>query len=419
MILIGILDFLPGLQNIRWLKSLIVIVFLWTFTLISGASASVLRSAVMFTIIVIGKQLKWEGGINNSLAASAFLLLCYDPYLLWDVGFQLSYLAIIGILWLQKPIENLLTIKNRVYKKIWEMSAITLAAQIITTPVCLYYFHQFPNYFLFCNLVAVPLSTCILFAEIALLLFSAVPVIAYGIAACAAWMIKLLNDIIIVFSKLPYSLTENIYADVYSTAFLYLALLFLLTGLILNRKFAFLSGCVLLTFFSARITLVKLRSIKQQKLFVLNLRGSSMIAYIQGNQLYYFGDSSAYYSSSTNRMYLMPFRQKWLLYKKPILFFNKLNNKFLLKTGKATIMIADSNFRKLTEPLKPFPDLLLITHGKSMKMMDFENISQNAMLIFDASNPLWKIRQWKKECEALNLRRISIPDQGAWAIDLP
>ena len=128
---------------------------LWLFTLVTGASASVLRSAVMFSCMLLGKALSKRSTILQALTASAFLLLAWNPYLLWDVGFQLSYLALTGIILLQNPSGDCCLSKKMVAKS-WEMMAVTLAAQIGTFPICLFYFHQFPTYFFLANLIAVP-----------------------------------------------------------------------------------------------------------------------------------------------------------------------------------------------------------------------------------------------------------------------
>ena len=144
----------PGIRKSKWLQAVLILSCLWLFSLLTGGSASVLRSAVMFSFITLGKTIFTKhSSIYNSLAASAFAMLVYNPYYLWDVGFQLSYLAVTGIVIFQKPIYNLVYIKNKWVNKIWEMVAITMAAQILTFPVCIYYFHQFPNLFLITNLI--------------------------------------------------------------------------------------------------------------------------------------------------------------------------------------------------------------------------------------------------------------------------
>ena len=157
---------IPLVKKSKLAQVILILSCLWLFSLLTGAAASVLRSAVMFTFITIGNNLTKKSSIYNSLAASAFVMLCYNPYYLWDVGFQLSYLAVVGIVIFQKPIYNLIYIKNKRADKVWKLMAISLAAQILTFPICIYYFHQFPNLFLITNIIAVPLSSIILFAEI-------------------------------------------------------------------------------------------------------------------------------------------------------------------------------------------------------------------------------------------------------------
>jgi len=169
VMLIWIFSRIPYLKRSSILRIIFVLSCLWLFALLTGGSASILRSAVMFSCIIIGENFSRRASIYNSLAASAFILLCYNPFYLWDVGFQLSYLAILGIVILQKPIYNLFFIKNKSLNKLWKLTAISLAAQTFTFPICLYYFHQFPTIFLFTNLITVPLSTVILFVEIFLI----------------------------------------------------------------------------------------------------------------------------------------------------------------------------------------------------------------------------------------------------------
>ena len=143
----------------------------------------------MFTCIALGKNYFKATAIYNSLAASAFLLLCYNPYFLWDVGFQLSYLAVVGIVVFQKPLYNLMYIKNKWVDKVWQLIAVSLAAQVFTFPICIYYFHQFPVLFLIANIIAVPLSGIILYAEIGLLAFSWVPFLGIWLGKLVGWMV--------------------------------------------------------------------------------------------------------------------------------------------------------------------------------------------------------------------------------------
>lgn len=162
-------------KRIKIIKAITVIAVLWGFSLLTGGAPSIIRSAIMFTFLVLGEIGNKKAGIYNSLACAAFFLLLYDPYTLWDVGFQLSFSALLSIAVFAKPIEQLFYFDKEWKLKLWQLNALTISAQILTFPIVVFHFHQFPNLFLLTNLIAVPLSTIIIYALIALLALSWVP----------------------------------------------------------------------------------------------------------------------------------------------------------------------------------------------------------------------------------------------------
>ena len=167
---------IPVIKKSKFTRLILVLGCLWFFSFLTGAPASVLRSAVMFTFIAIGNSFDKKNSIYNSLAISAFVLLCYDPFMLWDVGFQLSYLAVLGIVIFQKYIYNWLYFKNKIFNLGWKLASVSLAAQLLTLPICIYYFHQFPLLFLLSNMIAIPLSTVALWGCISIIAISPIPV---------------------------------------------------------------------------------------------------------------------------------------------------------------------------------------------------------------------------------------------------
>ncbi|HEX8349666.1 MAG TPA: ComEC/Rec2 family competence protein, partial [Hymenobacter sp.] len=164
---------------------------IWTYAFLTGLSASVLRAAVMFSFIIVARATGRQSTMYNTLAVAAFCLLCYDPYLLVDVGFQLSFLAVLSIVYLQPRIAGWLEVQDYFLAKqrpwqprsvqrlwqvtgwlldnVWQATALSLAAQVATFPLGLFYFHQFPLSFLASNLVAVPISSGAVYVGLALL----------------------------------------------------------------------------------------------------------------------------------------------------------------------------------------------------------------------------------------------------------
>lgn len=220
----------------RYLQPVIIITGLWLFSCLAGGSPSVLRSAVMFTCLVIGQSIQRSIAIYNTLAASAFLLLCYNPFWLWDAGFQLSYAAVLSLAAFMKPIYNLLFFQHRIADSIWKAIAVTLAAQLLTIPVAVYHFHQFPNLFLVANLLAVPLSGIILMGEILLCLVSMLPVIAGFIGCLLHYLIAWLNSFIEYINRLPFASTQNLQISWLQVICLYICMAALSCWLLQNRK---------------------------------------------------------------------------------------------------------------------------------------------------------------------------------------
>lgn len=163
----------------RWISKkqaiLFSVILIWGFGLLSGASPSVIRAVVMFSILAIGQLLSRKNNGMNNLILSAIVLLMYDPYYLFDIGFQLSYVALIGILLFQTPVYKLILVKQKWLDWIWKGSAVGIAATIATTPFMLYWFHQFPNYFLLSNVVVMLLGFVVLLFLIILIFTAWIP----------------------------------------------------------------------------------------------------------------------------------------------------------------------------------------------------------------------------------------------------
>jgi competence protein ComEC len=184
----------------RSLFMLISITILWSYAFITGLSPSVMRAATMFSIFAIGENLDRRSNIYNSMAASAFLLLLIDPNNLYDIGFQLSYAAVFGIVYLQPKLERLIAVKNRAPKFFWMLITVSISAQIATFPITSYYFGQFPTYFWITNTFVIPAVMALIPLGILLLFVSTIPAVSTVLAL-------LLNIII----KITYFLLSTIY----------------------------------------------------------------------------------------------------------------------------------------------------------------------------------------------------------------
>ncbi|NJO01523.1 MAG: ComEC family competence protein [Bacteroidia bacterium] len=171
----------------------IILTILWAYACITGLSPSVLRAVTMFSFVVVGMAMRKRRSTYNTIAASAFGLLICDPFLVWSVGFQLSYLAVLGIIYLQPLIYRWVVLPNRFADYLWQLASVSLAAQFATFPLGIYYFHQFPNYFLLANLLVLPLVQFILYLGLALLMLAWLPLVNQVLGYLLTGMIEGIN----------------------------------------------------------------------------------------------------------------------------------------------------------------------------------------------------------------------------------
>ena len=148
--------FLNNRKSGRTIFMIISISALWFFAFITGLSPAVMRASAMFTIFVIGECMHRKSNIYNSFTASAFILLLLNPNNLFDIGFQLSYIAVFGIVYLQPKLEKVITVKSKIVKFFWSLITVSIAAQVATFPITTYYFGQFPTYFWLTNIFVIP-----------------------------------------------------------------------------------------------------------------------------------------------------------------------------------------------------------------------------------------------------------------------
>ena len=168
-------------QSTRVLKSFMLLLTIWLYANITGLSPSVTRSATMFSFVIVGSLIQRNTNVFHSLLASLFVLLVINPMLLFEVGFQLSYLAVFGIVLLQPLIAGIYQCKTKVGNYFWELMSVSVAAQISTFPISIYYFGQFPNYFLLSNLSVIALSFVVMISGVVLLAVAFIPFLACDI----------------------------------------------------------------------------------------------------------------------------------------------------------------------------------------------------------------------------------------------
>jgi competence protein ComEC len=268
------------------IKALLTIVGIWSFALLAGGAPSVLRAATMFSFLAAGLALKRYSNIYNSLASSAFLLLCIQPNLLFSVGFQLSYLAVLGIVYFQPRLYRLWYIKYKAVDYVWKLTTVSIAAQLATLPISIYYFHQFPIYFFLSGLVVVPAAALVLMLSISLFAFHGLPLIAFIIGRFLNGLLQIVNNVIFFIQQLPAGLLEGIWVSTTSVIIMYALLLTVIIAINTRKdiylRYALMISLLLAFTYSHRQWEVN----KQRALVVYQVKGKSLVDYFAGQKCY-------------------------------------------------------------------------------------------------------------------------------------
>lgn len=201
LILSFLLKPLVRLKKGRIIKLILIVLFLWFFALLAGMSASVVRAVTMFSAVAIAQASRNRNSIEHSLILSMFILLLFKPMFLFDVGFQLSYVAVFGIVWIQPKLSSLWKPKFRLINKLWQLFTVSVAAQIAVLPLSLFYFHQFPALFWLSNLVIVPFLGIILTGGILIIILSLVSLLPDVLVLFYDGIISLMNGFIEFISR--------------------------------------------------------------------------------------------------------------------------------------------------------------------------------------------------------------------------
>ncbi|MDG1333772.1 MAG: ComEC/Rec2 family competence protein, partial [Crocinitomicaceae bacterium] len=211
---------------------LISLIILWAYAMVIGFPPSVVRATLMFSFLSVSRLSSDQSDSLNTLFLSALVMLIFDPLLIYDIGFQLSYLAMIGILTLQKPIANLIYIRNKWLKKLWEGTTVGIAAQLFTFPLTLYYFHQFPNYFLLTNIGMMIFAGIVLSFGLILLSINWIGVVGKFVAIGFGFTIAAMLFFVQWIEGLPWSLANGFVLNPWAVLFAYI----LLVSLLVFRK---------------------------------------------------------------------------------------------------------------------------------------------------------------------------------------
>lgn len=412
------LFFLDKFKNGKYLKAILLILVLWGYALFTGMSSSVLRASTMFSFVIIGGVLNRKTNIYNTLAASAFLLMIINPLIIMQVGFQLSYIAVIGIVYLQPKIYKLYYFKNWLLDKVWVISSVSVAAQLATFPLGMYYFHQYPNYFLLSNLFVIPLATIIL--NVALLMFvtSLIPFVSSFLATVVRYLVELLNSSVRWVDQLPYSLNLGIDISFMETILIYIFLIILLTSIV-NKKWKKIQFSIFLMIVFMSFQIKEMKDCeKQKKMIIYDVPKATSIDFVDGTKCYFI--ATDWIAEDKSKMRFNISHNRWELNIGNVTRIStsfeddnfKFENNFLQFYDLKMYFLEESNYKNNTN--KGSVNYLVVEKGSSENLSSFLNAYTVDLIVFSTLLNQYEKKKMKNICKGLNVVFHDVKVDGSY-----
>jgi len=412
-VLVFVFGFLGKTQRQRNLRTILILFFLWSYAFITGLPPSVFRATLMFSFVILGGVFERKSLTYNTIFMSAFLMLLINPNLLFNVGFQLSYSAVLSIIYFQPKISKLLKFNSKPLKWLWDLSAVSVAAQLGTVPFTLYYFQIFPNYFLLTNMIAIPAATFILYLGVALLVVSFVPILSTIVAFLLKIILGGLNLSVVFIQHLPYSVSS---IAINELQVILIVLTFFLVGYYFHSKkyYSLIAGLCCVSFFFATDTYIKYDTLRSQKVIVYAGNRNTHISFIEGNKNFVY--TSDY--EELGKIVSSFWNNKKL--KTPVLIneYSSFNNNSIYFNGLRFFILEEdfSRTHTINEALKV--DYLIIGNGLKPRINQLLECIETSNIITDKTITPWYTNQIKEVCKEKKINFHSTRQSGAFVYNL-
>lgn len=376
------------LKNGRFIKASIIVLLLWSFAIIAGLSASVTRAVMMFSIVAIGMNLKRPTNIYNTFAISVFILLLIKPMFLFDVGFQMSYLAVISIVIIQPLLQKFWKPKHKIVSNFWQIFTVTIAAQLGVLPISLYYFHQFPGLFFVSNLIIIPALGFILGFGIVVMALALFKILPNFVAVAYEFIISTMNKLVawvshqeqFVLKDIPFSFWQVITSYLLIIAFV----------MILKKR----------TFSTLSLTLMSVILFQLVILFEKHQNQTDELVIFQKSRFTIIGEKNSHTLKVSHNL-----DSTSILKENSIKNF-KIGNSIKTISEDSILSVYQMNNKKLLVidsfgiyQVKNFkPDYILLRNSPKINLERLIDSLQPELIIADGSNYKSYLARWKATC---------------------
>ena len=419
------LRFLDRNAQLRVVKVVLILGLIWFYSLLTGFSSAVCRAALMCSIYIIGVTFNRKRNSYNTLAASALLLLIVNPYFLFDAGCQLSYMAVLGLIYLHPRIFHFLDIKNKIGREIWNCASVSIAAQVATIPLSLYYFHQFPLYFLVSNmLIALPVAL-IMYSGIAFLaLLQFISYLPEKLLICIGdflgSLIHCVNKSLMAIEGMPYSSLQFFPYQ----GWFYIALFLTLILMIIAAQFrlkktavaSLMVAAVLFTYSSYQ----RIQLQEQQQLILYSLRKNRAISFVEGGLSFVLSDmepKEKNYAFSVKPSIDAFAGGKFITptpnTRSPVFY----DDNFIVFHG-WKMLLCNHRFAERNFAVVPEVEAVMLSGNPKIKLVQLKEKIKFSMLFADATNKDYRLKQWEEEAKALGIKLYVLKRKKHYSIDL-
>ncbi len=406
LMLTFLLNPLEKLKHGILIKLVLIIFMLWTFAIVAGLSASIVRSVTMFTAIAVAITLKQSRDIYKALIISIFFLLLFNPNYLFDVGFQLSYLAVFFIVWIQPILYKLWKPKLKVVDYFWQLLTVSVAAQIGVLPLSLFYFHQFSGLFFVANLLIIPFLGIILGLGILVIALALLNMLPNFIAKFYENIISLLNLTVEWIGNQESFLFQNISFTIISVILYFIIVVLFFKWIEAKKPIYIKFTLIVIIGFQLNLIAERYISNTNSEFVIFNKTRHSMLGLRKGKklQLYHTLDSTSIINDNAIKAYLIGSKTKITSLK------GQPKNVYVLNDKK--VLIIDS--LGIYTPQKFSVNYVLLRESPNINLERLIKTLKPELIIADASNYKSHILQWKKTCKVHNIKFHYTVKDGAF-----
>jgi len=418
-----LLSFLNKSKRGKMIRCALLLLLTWSYALITGMDPAVSRAAIMLSFVIIAQATERYNSTWNAIISSALILLIYDPFLLFHIGFQFSYVAVIAIVALQKPVYNLIQVPTWLGDNIWSLIAVSLVAQFATAPISMYYFHQFPTWFLPANLVIVPASTLIIYTGTAMLCISSFVFLKNILGWLLLWEVRLTNLVIEWINNFPFAVISSINITLFEALVMMVFVVAISIFFLDKHKFALKLALVCLLVLFINFTVERTIHNSQKEFIIFEAGRSPVMGFVNGRNMIIVTDS-VFLQNATSQSFVVneyitkkgiknvsfETLSKDNFYDKKV-GIRRIKNAYFFNDDK--IFVVDKPVLHQSEaPLEC--DYLIVRNSYYGNTMDYLSSFQCAgTVIVDGSNSQKMQEQWQLAQDSLDLSVHFLSKQGA------